>query len=57
MYRSITVIVSISFVRFDRLDGFVLISNLVLGGMASVTDLNNNLQGQRVKESGRVTET
>ena len=46
----ITVTVSLSFMRcysfmFDRLDGFVLINNLVLCGMASVTDLYNRLQG------------
>jgi hypothetical protein len=46
----ITVIVSLSFYEvlkfaFDRLDGFVLISNLVLGGMAVVMDLYNSLQG------------
>jgi hypothetical protein len=46
----------LKFYTFDRLDGFVLISNLVWEGMASVTDLYISLQGQRVRESERVTE-
>jgi hypothetical protein len=41
---------------FDRLYGFVLISNLVCVEWASVTDLYNSLQGQRDGEGDRVTE-
>jgi hypothetical protein len=48
MQYTITAIVSLSSMRclnfvFDKIDGSVLISNLVSGGMASVTDLYSNL--------------